>query len=129
MSHWTQIPNLKAWSLCEQETVPEFAEDLYTPSAPGSLMRSRMFNSSGMFRIARRHASLYSVEIKAAGSWGRILIYDGDGKLVFYQPSTFTGSFVLEGGCRNGIIVHINSGAGSDGLFMVNWREKDRALI
>ncbi len=117
------------WLRYEQEIVLVDAVDLFTPASYGSFMRSRLFAESGMFRLARRDATLYSVMIEAGGSWGRILIYDGTGREIFYQPSTFTGSFVLEAGCKDGIICHFNAGDGSDALITVNWRERDDQLV
>lgn len=117
------------WDKYNQEILKEDAIDLYTPALAGANMRSRKISESGLFRLARRTCSLYSIEIKASGSWGRILIFDEKELWKFFQPSTFTGSFVLEGCCYDGLYVHSKSGPGTDALLTINWRELDGQLI
>jgi hypothetical protein len=113
-----------------REIVLDAARDLYTPSLPGMLMRSLLVRESGLFRLARRTCSLFSVEIKALGSWGRILLFDEHENLIFYQPSTFTGSFVIDGCAFDGLYLLSDCGNGkTDALLTINWREADAAMV
>lgn len=99
-------------------------EDVRVPAAPGSLMRAVQLWDVGRFRVSRRDAELYSVQITSAGAWGRIWVYDGTGRKVFHMPSTFPGSFWLSGGCKDGIIVYLDS-LDMAPTVTVNFREKD----
>lgn len=120
---------IEDWEACKPCPVIEDAIDLYTQAAPKALMRSRVFKESGIFRISRRDCELYSVEIKTCGAWGRLLILDGNSDWVFYQPSAFTGSFVLGACCFGGMYLWAVSGPGADSLLTINWREQDRKLV
>ena len=101
--------------------------DLYAPCCKGSLTRSIQVWEPGKFRLARRDAELYSVQIVSSGSWGRARVLDGRGRTIWYQPSTFTGSFALGAGCQEGIIVEL---MGESGLsFTINFREPDDRLV
>jgi hypothetical protein len=102
--------------------------DVIVPPAPGSLMRTAFLSQIGKFRISRRDAELYSVQITFAGAWGRIRVYTGLGRQVFRQQSTFPGSFWLSGGCEDGIIVHLESKTTAPSV-SVNFREADLALV
>lgn len=102
-------------------------EDVYAPALPGSLMRCALLDRPGKFRLARRDCELYSVQIINAGDWGRLWAKTGRDRSVFHQPSTFTGSFVLGGGCEDGLIMELHS---IDTFCVeINWREPDRSLI
>lgn len=102
--------------------------DLYTPAAPGSLTRSRSLHAIGLFRLARRSAELYSVQIISAGAWARIKVRDGTGRELFHQPSSFTGSFWLGGGAEDGIVVEVHARDSGPNL-TINWREPDRERV
>lgn len=101
--------------------------DVFAPPAPGSLMRAYQLFDAGVFRLARRDASLYSVMIAAAGSFGRIMIRDGAGRPLWAQPSSFTGSFVLDAYAEKGLIVeaHMESAP----LLTISWREPDTRIV
>ncbi len=83
--------------------------DLYAPAAPGALMRSIKIDRPGLWRLARRDCELYSVMIVSSGSWGRARVMDGHRRVLWYQPSTFTGSFTLGAGALGGLIVELSS--------------------
>lgn len=100
--------------------------DLYAPSAPGSLMRSMKVSGSGLFRICRRDCELYSVQIVSSGSWGRARVMQADMRVLWFQPSTFTGSFWLSAGAIGGLLVELD---GSEINLTLNWREPDREMI
>lgn len=102
--------------------------DLYTPAAPGVLTRARQLLEPGLFRLARRDAELYSVQIVSAGAWARIKVWNGAGRELFHQPSSFTGSFWLAGGAEGGIVVEVAARDNGPNL-VINWREADRALV
>lgn len=114
---------VKHWENYNHPLIIEQAADLIVPRSKATLTRSATILQSGLFRLSRKTCSLYSVEIKSCGAWGRILILDGDENEVFFQPSTFTGSFVLDACCWNGLYVWNMSGPGSDSPINVNWRE------
>lgn len=101
--------------------------DIHTPAAAGSLMRTATITKPGRFRLCRRDCELYSVQIANSGDWGKLLISDGTGRDIFPMPSTFTGSFWLSAGCKDGLIVdaYVISGIS----ISINWRERDRNLV
>lgn len=97
--------------------------DIYAPTAPGSLMRSISILRSGLWRISRRPSELYSVQIVSSGAWGRARVLDAlDGRPLWFQPSTFTGSFVLGAGAYGGLIVELDAADVAPNL-TINWRE------
>lgn len=102
--------------------------EVFAPPAPGSLMRGVTLIKPGRFRLARRDAELYSVQVVGSGSWGRVRIENGAGRELFEQPSSFTGSFVLSAGADGGIVVELAGQRGAPCL-AVNWREKDADLV
>jgi hypothetical protein len=102
--------------------------DLYAPAAPGSLMRSLKVDQVGTFRLARRDCELYSVQIVSSGAWGRWRVSDGLGRELIEQPSTFTGSFVLNAGALGGLIVEVASRDIGANL-TVNWREATDDIV
>jgi len=90
-------------------------------------MRMAFVEGPGAFRLARRDCELYSVQIVMPGDWGKAWFKTGRGRPIFHMPSTFTGSFVLGGGCEDGLILELY--ALKFIAFEVNWREPDRRLI
>lgn len=102
--------------------------DVYTPAGPGSLMRSHSVDRIGIFRLARRACELFSVQIVSAGAWGRARVMDGDGRVLWSQPSTFTGSFWLGAGAYKGLLVEVASRDRAPNL-TVNWREANREMV
>ena len=103
--------------------------DIYAPAAPGSLTRSVQLFAAGKYRLARRHAELYSVQIAAAGAWGRAAVYNGRGRPLWLQPSAFTGSFVIMGGAEGGIVVDLSGSGEIAPMLTINWREKDAEIV
>ena len=97
--------------------------ELFIPAGPGSLMRSVTLDDTGVHRLARRTCELYSVEI--TGGWGRLRFSNGLGRPLWYQPSIFTGSFVIGCEAEEGLVVEIQGGPPS---VQINWRECDRQL-
>ena len=102
--------------------------DIFAPSAPGSLMRSHRVDDLGLFRLARRSCELYSVEIVSAGAWARVRVMNGLKRVLWYQPSCFTGSFWLSACADEGLIVEIGSQDRAPNL-TINWREKDQEMV
>ncbi len=98
--------------------------ELFTPAGPGSLMRSVTIDDVGVFHVARRTCELYSVEIMSG--WGRLRASNGRGRSLWYQPSIFTGSFVIGCEAEEGLIVEIQGGPPT---VNVNFREKTRDLV
>lgn len=90
-------------------------------------MRVALLDLPGRYRLARRDCELYSVQILNAGDWGKAWAFDGEGRPVFHQPSTFTGSFWLGGFCRGGLVVELI--ALNIIVFQINWRERTRDLL
>ena len=101
--------------------------DVYTPAAPGSLMRAYQLFDAGVFRLARRDCAFYSVMIAAAGSFGRIMIRDGTGRPLWAQPSSFTGSFVLDAYAEKGLVVEAHMETAP--FLTISWREPDGEII
>lgn len=114
--------------------------DIYAPAAPGSLMRSMRLTMSGLWRLARRDAELYSVQIVSAGSWARARVLNAAHdpiwpspdmeEMLWYQPSTFTGSFWLGGAARGGLLVEISSNLPYEACNLtINWRERTPDMV
>lgn len=101
--------------------------DLMIAPAPGSLMRSLAFRRSGRTRVARRDSEFYSISITCQGSASYLRVTDNFGVQLFFQPSAFTGSFVLAGAAPGGIIVDMD-GAGI-ATVTINWRERDMSVV
>lgn len=102
--------------------------DILGRPSPGSLMRSAVISSRGVFRLARRDAELYSVMIMR--EQGSARVYDAEGNTLWYQPSVFTGSFVIMGHAVGGLYVHIHSlDERSTPTLSFNWREQDQEMI
>lgn len=104
-------------------------EDIIVPANPGSLARTVQLGKVGWFRCSRRDAEFYSLLITSAGTWGKLWIYDGTGRCLFFMPSTFTGSFVEMGYAEKGIIVRLLAINGAPPVVSVNFREEDLELV
>jgi hypothetical protein len=91
-------------------------------------MRSAALHLPGWYRLARRDAELYSIQVTSAGAWGHIRAYNGCGRMIFHLPSTVTGSFWLSAGCEGGIVVWLDS-ATTAPTVNVNFREPDLELV
>lgn len=91
-------------------------------------MRSIRLGQSGLWRLSRRTCELYSVMIVSSGAWGRFACRTGEGRVVFMQPSTFTGSFWLSGCCEAGLLVEIDSRDAATNL-TIGWREPDARML
>jgi hypothetical protein len=105
--------------------------DIYTPCAPGSLMRSAIIDKLGETRFCRRAAELYSVQIVSAGAWVRARVLTVAGRPLWFQPSCFTGSFVLMAGITEddgGLILEMG-GKDRGAIITCNWREQDSRIV
>jgi hypothetical protein len=102
--------------------------DLFAPCAPGSLMRAQIVDRVGLFRLARRSCELYSVQIASAGAWARMKVMNGSGRVLWFQPSSFTGSFWLGAGAEDGLLVEIGSADRAPQL-AINYREPDSQFV
>jgi hypothetical protein len=120
---------MSAWEEYAHVFRKEDATDLYTEPIAGSGMRMRTIRESGIYRLSRRTCNAYSILIEGIGAWGRIILFDGRATEFFHQPSTFTGSFVLDGCAFDGLYCHSYSGPGSDAIVTVNWREMDLSVV
>ncbi len=101
--------------------------DVRVASQPGSLARSYSLTASGVFRLARRDCAVRSIMIAASGSFGQITLWTGARRKIWSQPSSFTGSFVLDGFCEDGLIVEVRMA--SVPSITVNWREPDEGVV
>lgn len=97
--------------------------DLYGRPVPGSLMQAVSIGKTGTYRIARRDAELYSVQICSAGAWGSAKIFDAEGNDMWFQPSAFTGSFVINGHAVGGLLARIYSNDSFAPNLTINFRE------
>lgn len=104
-------------------------QDVWGRPAPGSLMRSIRIGTPGIFRLARRDCELYSVMITSSGAWGRARLFDAEGNNIWFQPSTFTGSFVLNAGAFGGLLAELYSQDPFAAWLTINWRERDRNVV
>lgn len=105
--------------------------DEYAVCAPGSLMRSHTIERLGITRVCRRPCELYSVQILSAGAFCRARVLTGSGRPLWFQPSTFTGSFVLMAGVGEdepGLMLEMG-GYDRGATITLNWREADKRII
>jgi hypothetical protein len=102
--------------------------EIYAPCAPGSLMRSATVDTLGVTRFARRSCELYSVQILSAGAWVRARVLTGAGRPLWFQPSCFTGSFVLMAGAEDGLMLEMG-GRDRGATIVLNWREADSRIV
>jgi hypothetical protein len=86
-------------------------------------MFSYSLPSQGIWHLSKNDSVLYSMIILDCGSWGGLSIYDGTRRLLWKQPSAFTGSFVLEGYCKSGLLIDNGHGQIMPIRTTVNWRE------
>ncbi len=107
----------------------EDAIDVYAVAEPGTLKRSHVEMRNGLFRLSRRDAACYSIEIHSGGGWGRLMLIDGRHSLLFYQPSPFTGSFTLNEGCAFDALYLWSEAQDSPVQVSVQWREPDAAMV
>lgn len=92
-------------------------------------MRSIQVVRHGRFRISRRDSELYSVQIVSSGSWARARVTDAAARVLWEQPSTFTGSFWLGAAAAGGIIVEIASDREHEAANLtINWRERGQDI-
>lgn len=77
----------------------------------------------GLWRLTRKDATIYSVQILSCGAWGGLSAYNSHRRMVWHQPSAFTGSFNLIGYCAGGIIFDTGYGKTIATNVTVNWRE------
>jgi hypothetical protein len=89
-------------------------------------MRSALMSMPGTYRLSRGPCELYSVEIMNPGSWPRYIIRESGGRIAWYEPSAFTGSFIHGGGMED-LVVEIH--ASSPCSCVVNWREETREIL
>lgn len=94
--------------------------DVRVPDVEGSHFRTYQLFDSGVFRLCREDCVFYSIMIAAAGSFGRLFIRTGTGRPLWAQPSTFTGSFVLDAFSEGGLIVEAYMEA--QPFLTVTWR-------
>ena len=104
-----------------------YLQERKVPTSKGSLTRAISLGLPGVYRVSRRDASLYSVQIFSGGGWARVKVMTGTGREVFEQVSCFSGSFWLGLGCEEGIIVELSSDDRVPTI-AVNWREADQKV-
>jgi hypothetical protein len=103
-------------------TVDDKIIQTITPAKAGQFFTARLV-PPGYWRLTNKDAVVYSIMILNCGAWGFLGIYDGTRRLIWAQPSAFTGSFVIEGFCKDGIIVDNGYGQHMGTNITVNWRE------
>ncbi len=101
--------------------------DIYIPACSGSLGRTYQLNDPGVFRLARRDCVFYSVMIAASGSFGSVVVRTGTGRPIWSQPSSFTGSFVVNGFAEGGLVVEAWMEARP--FVTISWREPDDKIV
>jgi hypothetical protein len=90
-------------------------------------MRAQIVDRVGLFRLARRGCELYSVQIASAGAWARMRVLNAKGRVLWFQPSSFTGSFWLGAHAEDGLLVE--TAGNSAPQLIVNYREPDAAFV
>jgi hypothetical protein len=90
-------------------------------------MRAIAFKRAGRTRLARRDAEFYSIEITCQGSASYLKVTDGRNAPLFFQPSAFTGSFVLACHAPGGLIVDMDGG--TPATVTINWREETADVV
>ncbi len=101
--------------------------DLRIPARPGTLVRCCQLDTPGVYRLSRRDCAFHSIMISASGSFGQIVVRTGARRKIWAQPSSFTGSFGLDGFCEDGLIVEIHMQGRP--FITVDWREPDREVV
>ena len=102
-------------------------KDVFCPVVAGTTMRTYQLFSPGVYRLARRDVAFYSIMIAAAGSFGSIVVRTGTRRMLWAQPSSFTGSFVLDCFSEEGLIVEAHMEA--QPFLTISWREPDDRLV
>lgn len=78
----------------------------------------------GIYRLSSaKNVVLYAVEI--LNNRAAISIFDGTKRLLFAQPSTFTGSFVWQGYAEDGLIVRSAAGTPLGANITITWTESE----
>lgn len=101
--------------------------DIYVPACSGSLGRTYQLNKAGVFRVSRRGCVFKSIMIAASGSFGSVVVKTGTGRIIWCQPSTFTGSFVVGGYAEEGLI--LEAWMESVPFVTISWREPDTEIV
>jgi hypothetical protein len=79
---------------------------------------------NGTFRLSSaKNIKISAIEVHKNG--GHITVADGDGRHVWAMPSVFTGSFYIEGGVDNGLIVRHGAVAGVVPEYTITWMESE----
>ncbi len=101
--------------------------DVFVPAVAGSIVRVFQLDEAGAFRLSRRGCVFHSIMIAASGSFGSVLVKTGTGRTIWCQPSTFTGSFVVDGYAEEGLIVE--AWMENRPFVTISWREPDMELV
>lgn len=80
-------------------------------------------NERGLFRLTDTDAVFYGITLMYPGDGGGLYVYDGERRLVWTMLTTFTGSFVVNGYCKGGIIVDNGYGRSMGANISITWRE------
>jgi hypothetical protein len=107
--------------------MPRGVQDIPRSGSQGTVLRTCQLHTPGVWRVARRDALFYGIEVVHPGAYGRVRVLTGRGEPVFDQPSAFTGSFVLRGGVEDGLLCELASGINRPPLVTISWAEADRA--
>lgn len=102
-------------------------KDIYCLPVPGTYMRSYQLFEPGVFRLSRRDCAFYSVMIAASGDFGMLTVRSGTLRPLWSQPSSFTGSFVLDCFSEEGLIVEAY--LESQPFLTISWREPDDKMV
>jgi hypothetical protein len=79
---------------------------------------------NGTFRLSSaRNIKISAIEVHKNG--GHITVADGDGRHVWAMPSVFTGSFYVEAGIENGLIVRHGAVDGVVPEYTIVWQAND----
>lgn len=103
-----------------------YPENLLVPSDITSDGKRFTWHPSeiGTFRLSSaKHVKFYALEVWKNG--GHVSIADGSGRVIFKQPSLFTGSFQMDGGLSDGLIIRLGAASGVIPSVTVSWMATD----
>ena len=116
------------FDLCSQRVYTNFIHPHNLPTPNNILSDGKRFSyqpeENGTFRLSyAKHVKINAIDVHKNG--GHITVADGDGRHVWAMPSVFTGSFYVEAGLDNGLIVRHGAVAGVVPEYTIVWQASD----
>src|SRR6516225_4545518 len=105
------------------EVPDEAIKDITAVAKHHSGRCSASITTTGLWRLTRNQAVMYSVQILSCGAWGGLTAYNGKRRMIWHQPSAFTGSFNMMADCEDGLIFDTGYGKDVATNITINWKE------